>query len=624
MVDRPKRVALSRDLVIAAFAVLMCALHFALLPLVGRQTYGGVLGVDWPLLLGLGLGGAPLVFDLAKQALRGQFGSDLLAGISIITSILLREYLAGLLVVLMLSGGQTLEAYAVKSASSVLEALARRMPTVAHVKSGAGLAEVLLAEIEVGAVVEVFPHETCPVDGTVLEGRGRMDESYLTGEPYMMEKAPGSAVLSGSINGESALTIEVTKLAADSRYAQIMQVMQASAQSRPQLRRIADQLGAYYTPIAVAIAIAAWLLSGQPVRFLAVMVIATPCPLLIAIPVAIIGSISLAAKRGIVIKDPAILERVDTCEAAVFDKTGTLTYGRPAVTRIIAAPGRSDGEILTLVASLERYSKHPLAAAIIATAGQKDAPLLEAYEVSERPGRGFHGSVGGHRVEITSRAHLVQANPDWGQLLPEPCEGMECVVAIDDAYAASIQFRDEPRLDGKEFIAHLNARHGFKQVALLSGDRESEVSYLAELTGINEIYFGQSPEQKLEFVRDLAKRMRTLFVGDGVNDAPALTAATVGVAFGQASDVTTAAAGAVIMDSSLQKLDELVHIGRRMRSIALQSAYGGMALSIVGMFAASLGYLPPVVGAISQEVIDVVAVVNALRAAVPPRVLTDY
>ena len=313
-----------------------------------------------PLYLALALGGAPLVYDLLRKAARREFGSDLLAGISIVTSVLLGEYLAGSLVVLMLSGGTALEHYAVRSASSVLEALAKRMPSVAHRKVGAAVSDIAMDAIAVGDLILVYPHEICPVDGVVVDGHGVMDESYLTGEPFVMSKTPGSEVLSGAVNGERALTIRASKLAVDSRYATIMKVMHATEQRRPRLRRLADQLGTIYTPVAVALALTAWVASHDAVRFLAVLVIATPCPLLIAIPVAVIGSISLSAKRGIIVKDPAVLEQIDTCRTIIFDKTGTLTYGKPELTEQLHPAGADAAGVLRLAASLERYSKHYL------------------------------------------------------------------------------------------------------------------------------------------------------------------------------------------------------------------------------------------------------------------------
>ncbi len=580
--------------------------------------------VNLPLYLALFFGGVPLVWDLLLKVWHREFGSDLLAGISIVTAVILGEYLAGTLVVLMLSGGEALEAYAVRSASSVLEALANRMPSVAHRRVDSNLEDIGLDEIEVGDVVLVFPHEVCPIDGTVIEGHGVMDESYLTGEPYMMSKTPGAGVLSGAINGESMLTIKVDKRAVDSRYAQIMKVMQGSQQHRPKIRRLGDQLGAIYTPVAVALALAAWALSGEAVRFLAVMVVATPCPLLIAIPVAIIGSISLAARRAIVIRDPTVLEKIGGCQTVIFDKTGTLTYGEPELTEQIVAPGFDATEMLALVASLERYSKHPLAEAILDAAGRQHISLHEASEISERPGEGLRGVVGGRTIRITSRKAFAAEQPDAVSQLPPLAGGLECVILCDEQYGATYRFRDTPRSEGAPFVRHLQPRHGINRVMLLSGDRESEVRYLAELVGVSEVFAEKSPEEKLQIVRKETSAADTIFVGDGINDAPALMAATVGVAFGENSDVTTEAAGAVVMDSSLQKVDELMHIGIRMRRIALESAVGGMLVSVVAMFVAAFGYLPPVAGAITQEVIDVIAVTNALRVAIPPRSLKDY
>ena len=422
-----------RPTLIASLALAAIALHLYLrFGLVSDAELWGLPINQLPLLACLLAGGVPLVIELLVRLLRADFGSDLLAGISIVTSVVLGEYLAGSLVVLMLSGGEALEAYAVRRASSILEALAKRMPLVAHRKIDGTLSDVPLMSVALGDALVVLPHEICPVDGTVVEGHGVMDESYLTGEPYQMSQIPGSAVLSRAVNGATALTIRADKLAADSRYAKIMQVMRDSEQRRPRLRRLGDQLGAIYTPIAVAIALAAWFMSGEAIRFLAVLVVATPCPLLIAIPVAIIGSISLAARRGIIIKDPSVLEKIDTCRTAIFDKTGTLTYGAPCVTEVLLAPGFDAQQIVTLVASLERYSKHPLSAAILAYATDAKATVLNALEVGEPPGDGLTRKIGGHRLPVTSRQKLLAVRPDSGPDLPAAASGMECVGLVHD------------------------------------------------------------------------------------------------------------------------------------------------------------------------------------------------
>jgi heavy metal translocating P-type ATPase len=605
-----------RDLLIAAVALGGIAMHI----LLRFGFHSEVLKQNLPLYVVLVFGGVPLIYKLIKKSLAREFGSDLLAGISIVASALMGQYLVGSIVVLMLSGGTVLEEFATQRASSVLEALSRRMPETAHRKTQDGIVDIKVPEIAVGDVLTIFPHEICPVDGIVVEGQGRMNEAYLTGEPFETSKTEGAEVISGAINGESALAVVATKLPVDSRYARIMNVMQETQASRPKLRRLGDMLGAWYTPLAVAIAIASWILSGESNRFLAVLVIATPCPLLLAIPVAIIGAISLSARRSIIIKNQAVLEQVGKCTTLIFDKTGTLTYGRPALTEILCEAGVAKNDVLRAAASLERYSKHPLARAILDAASQANLPLDPVMKMSETQGEGLLGTVGEHKVWITGRKKVA----GLGVTLPEITAGLECVLFMDGVYAATFRFRDVPRADGRSFVEHLRPRHQVNRIILVSGDRDSEVRYLAELMGIQEIHSAKSPEEKVAIVRRETESAKTIFVGDGINDAPAMQAATVGVAFGMSSDITAEAADAVVLDASLERVDELLHIGQRMRSIAMMSAVGGMGLSVIGMIAATFGFLPPISGAIAQELIDLAAVLNAVRTALPFRRMTDF
>lgn len=603
---------------IAILAIISITAHLVLQYVTPEfQTYS-----LYPLYISLAIGGSILILELARNLINFQFGSDLLAGMSIVTAILLEEYLAGSLVVLMLAGGQTLESYAIRTASRMLEVLAKRAPTTAHRKKDI-IEDIPVEKIVIGDTILIFPHEICPVDGEVVSGNGVMDESYLTGEPFLISKAPGSEVLSGSINGDASLTIKSTKLAQDSRYAKIMQVMSETEQKRPHMRRLADQLGAWYTPIAIIIATLAWVMSGNPIRFLAVLVIATPCPLLIAIPVAIIGSISLCAKRGILIKNPIVLEQIDRCKTMIFDKTGTLTYGKPTLTDQTVYNDHNPMKILKLVASIERYSKHPLAGAILEQALEENIKLIDAKQISEPKGAGLRAIVDEHEVFITSRKQLdkIGLGKDVS-ILPQGA-GLECVIIIDQQLAAHYRFRDSPRSDSKSFIRHLFPKHGIKKVMIISGDREEEVKYLANYVGIREVYAGKNPEEKVEIVVKETQQAKTAYLGDGINDAPALLAATVGIAFGRNSAITAEAAGAVVMDSSLETVDEFLHISKRMRTIALQSALGGMALSILGMMIAAFGFLPPVAGAISQEIIDVIAIMNSLRTIWEPARISD-
>jgi heavy metal translocating P-type ATPase len=602
--------------VIAVSAIVSIFLHLVL-----RYVFD-VPRIVWqaPLVVVLIVGGVPLLLPLGRKLLAGEFGSDHLAGISIITSVILGEYLVGTIVILMLSGGTALEQFASRRASSVLDALARRMPQVAHRKTAAGLSDVSLGDIAIGDTLVVFPHEICPVDGVVVEGYGKMNEAYLTGEPFVIAKTPGSGVISGAVNGDAALQIRAEKLAVDSRYARIMKVMQDAEQRRPRIRRLGDKLGSWYTPIALSLAGISWAATGQSHRFLAVLVVATPCPLLIAIPVAVIGAISLSARRGIIIKNPAVLEQIDRCRTLIFDKTGTLTYGKPSISEILCAPGFTEEDVLRVTASLERYSKHPLSQAILEAAEKSNLPLDVVSEISERPGEGLRGTVGHRNVWITSRRKI----PGRQIELPPVTSGLECLVLLDGVYAATIRFYDMPRTESRTFIRHLHPRHAVNRVLIVSGDRDQEVRRLAEQVGIKEIHSAKSPEDKVAIARNEAILAPTLFLGDGINDAPAMQAATVGVAFGLQNDITSEAADAVILETSLARVDELIHIARRMRHIALQSAAGGMALSIIGMLAAAFGYLPPIGGAIAQEVIDLAAVLNSVRVALPAKSLTDF
>ncbi len=566
-----------------------------------------------PLLFTLLIGGVPLLLQIIFKLFQRNLGADSLAAIALVTGVFLHQYLAATFIVLMLASGQTLEYYAMRKASSVLLALVARMPAIAHRKLNSQIEDIPLQAIQIEDEIVIYPHETCPVDGLVIEGHGSMDESYLTGEPYQISKAPGTAVLSGAINGESVLVIQTTKLAADSRYAAIVEVLQEAEQKRPTLRRLGDQIGAIFTPIALIFACSVWFFTGDAIRFLAILVIATPCPLLIAIPITLISAISMAAKRGIIIKDPTVLERLPTCRTAIFDKTGTLTYGKPSLTSIITAPNYDSVTILQYVASLERYSKHPLANAILSAAKEQKILLIESSNVSETPGQGLHGIIDEHRIQVTSRKKLLNVMPQSADLLPPASPGLECIILLDDNYAAALHFQDAPRADSQPFISHLSPAHQFTKIMLVSGDRESEVNYLGMLLKLTETHASQSPEQKLAIVRHETALAPTVFMGDGINDAPALTAATVGIAFGQYSNITAEAAGAVIMDNTLSSVDELIHLSLNTRTIALQTALGGMLLSIIGMGFAAAGYINPVTGAVLQEFIDVLAILNALR-----------
>lgn len=604
-----------KNWLIPIFSLLAITLHF-LIGVIELPDIYRINAADLPLILLILTCGILLIFKISFKLLKGDFGADLLAMLALISGAILSQYLAASLIILMLSGGEALENYAMRKASSVLNALAKRMPSIAHRKKSTIIEDISLDQIAIGDEIIIYPYETAPVDGIVIDGNGVMDESYLTGEPYSISKAIGSKILSGAINGSTAITLCAEKLPNDSRYAQIIKVMQDAEQKRPVIRRLGDQIGAIFTPISLIFAIAAWYFSGDSMRFLSVLVVATPCPLIIAIPVAIISTISLAAKRGIIIKDPVVLERLPKCKTAIFDKTGTLTYGKPELTEIIIGESNVDiskNDILQYAASIERYSKHPLAKAILKAANKENLILKIASNISEQLGRGLIGVVDNHEICITQRNNLLKESYNIISELPKKEIGLECIIIIDKKYAATFRFRDTPRAEGKSFIKHLKPAHQFNKIMLVSGDHTSEVNYLANLLGISEARGSQSPEDKVKIVKAETEKAPTLFMGDGINDAPALTSATVGIAFGRNSSITAEASGAVILENSLAKMDELIHLSIAMRRVALQSAIGGLGASMICMGFAATGYITPVIGSILQEVIDVLAIINVLR-----------
>lgn len=555
------------------------------------------------------------VWEVGRSLVRRTPGADTLAAIALITAAVMGEHIAGLLVVTMLTGGQLLESFAVERASQALRALADRMPPVAHRLVGETMTDVPLEAVVAGDRLVVLPHEVVPVDGRVAEGRTRMNEAYLTGEPWEIEKIPGSDVISGAVNGEGRVVVDAARPAAQSRYAQILEVMRESEANRPPMRRMADRLGALYAPLALGVALLSWWISGDPERLLAVLVVATPCPLLIAVPVALVGTVSQAARRGVVIRNPGLLEQIDRCRTLIVDKTGTLTAGRPTLSEVLPAADMDARQVLAYTASLEQFSRHPLAMAVVERAARDGVDLLAVSDMLEEPGRGLVGHVAGRRVELTSRRKLTERDPGVAAQVAPHAPGLEAVVLVDGRYAATLRFVDAPRPEGAAFIGHLGPLHAFGRVLIVSGDRDAEVRAVADALGIGEAYGQRDPAEKVRIVREATAQGPTLYVGDGINDAPALAVATVGVAFGRSGEVAAQAAQAVILEPSLKTLDELIHLGARFRRIALQSALGGMALSAVAIGFASVGLLGPVAGAMVQEAIDLLSVLNALRTS---------
>jgi heavy metal translocating P-type ATPase len=465
------------------------------------------------------LGSIPCLIQIIHQLYQKNFGADVLAAMALLSSLGLHQYLTAILIIFMLATGQTLERYAKNKASSVLLSLAQRMPKVAHRQSNQRTEDIPLDQVQLNDVIILYPHETCPVDGIVLEGHGSMDESYLTGEPYQISKTPGSLVLSGAMNGESRLIIQTSQITAQSRYYSIIKVLEEAEQKRTRIRRLSDQLGMIFTPIALITASMAAFISHDPIRFLAVLVIATPCPLIIAIPMTIMSAISKAASQSMIIKDPSVLEQLPLCQTAIFDKTGTLTYGKPELTDIQTCSNFNETQLLQYAASLEQYSKHPLASAILQAAQVQSISLQEVDQLTERPGEGLQGIVDQHLILVTGRKNLLKQYPTWVKDIPQEQAGLECVMVVDGQCAGTLHFHDAIRAETKPLIAHLKPFHALKKIMLVSGDREREVKHFAQEFPFTEVYASQTPEQKLSIVQKEVALAPTVFIGDGINDA---------------------------------------------------------------------------------------------------------
>ncbi|MFD8304529.1 heavy metal translocating P-type ATPase [Streptomyces sp. NPDC059690] len=575
---------------------------------------GGLADLFW----GLGTVSAvvPAVGWVLSALRRGQAGVDLIAVLALGGTLAVGEYLAGALIALMLATGRTLEAAAQRRASHDLRALLEHAPRSAHRRTDAGVDTVPLAEVAVGDLLVVRPGEVVPVDGRVESTAAVLDESVLTGEPLQVERIRGEGVRSGAVNAGGAFELRATATEQDSTYAGIVRLaQQAGAESAPVVR-LADRYAAWFLPLSLVVAGLAWLISGSAVRAVAVLVVATPCPLLLAAPVAIVSGLSRASRLGVVIRDGGALENLGRARTLLLDKTGTLTRGRPRVLDVTAAPGLKPAEVLRLAASLDQYSPHVLAQAIVDTARERNLELSAPTDVTEEPGRGAIGVVDGHRVSI-GRLDREDEPPVWAKAVDNRALLDGAAIAwltLDGEPAGAVLLRDPLRHDAPRTLRHLRAA-GIQRLLMLTGDRAAPAHEVAAVLGLDEVRAELGPADKVAAVRAERERAVTVMVGDGVNDAPALAAADIGVAMGaRGSTASSEAADIVLTTDRVDRLADAVTIAQRARRIAVQSALGGMLMSLAAMAAAAFGLLPPAAGALLQEGIDVAVILNALRA----------
>ncbi|MEV0695138.1 heavy metal translocating P-type ATPase [Streptomyces sp. NPDC050388] len=586
-------------------------------------TAGGILwllgdtdAADLCWALGTASAVAPAVGWVLVALRRGHAGVDLIAVLALGGTLAVGEYLAGALIALMLATGRALEAAAQRRASHDLRALLAHAPRTARRRTGTEVRPVPLAEVAVGDLLVVGAGEVVPVDGQVVGPAAVLDESVLTGESAPVERVPGQTVRSGVVNAGGAFEVRATATEQDSTYAGIVRLArQAGAEAAPVVR-LADRYAAWFLPLSVAVAGLAWLFSGSAVRAVAVLVVATPCPLLLAAPVAIVSGLSRASRLGVVVRDGGALERLGRARTLLLDKTGTLTGGHPRVLDVTAGPGWKPAEVLRLAAGVDQYSPHVLAHAIVEAARERGLEPSVATDVSEEAGRGAHGVVEGHRTTV-GRLEPGTPVPDWARAAENRALLDGAAVAwltVDDGPVGAVLLRDPLRHDAPRTLRRLRTA-GIRRIVMLTGDRPEPARELAAVLGLDDVRAELTPADKVTEVRAERRHAVTVMVGDGVNDAPALAAADVGVAMGaRGSTASSEAADIVLTTDRVDRLADATSIAVRARRIAVQSALGGMLLSLAAMAAAAMGLLPPAVGALLQEGIDVAVILNALRA----------
>ncbi len=566
------------------------------------------------------IGGIPVVAKTIMGIARGKLAADIIATLAIITAIVTDEAFAGIIIVLMQTGGEAIDDYGFRKASSSLEELISRSPRVARRKSGNIVEEVEISKVKIGDRLTVRPGDLLPVDGNVIEGIAEIDESAVTGEPMPVSKISGGQLLSGTVNIGSAFDMVATRIGSESQYSRIVESVRRAQSEKSSIQRIADKYAIWFTPLTIAISVSSYLMTRNVDILLAVLVVATPCPLILATPLAVISGINRVAKENIIVKSGSAMEQIGKARVAIFDKTGTLTLGIPTFTSVITFNGDEE-EMLKMAASIEQFSSHPVAVAIASEGKKRFGELFPVSDFVENPGRGVEGIVQGKRISLGSQAFIEsiineQLSPHNCPVIQDPKRGGSLVsfIAIDGELKGAILFADKLREGVTSFIRELQYL-GIRKTVMLTGDSPTNAEVIAREAGIEEFEANLLPDQKVDAVKKLTDEYESsIMVGDGINDAPALATSTIGVAMGaHGTGISSEAADVVLLVDDVTKVATAMKVSQWMLHIAKQSIFFGMGGSIIMMIVAGFGYIAPAEGAIFQEILDIVVILNALR-----------
>jgi heavy metal translocating P-type ATPase len=590
---------------------------------------------DWIWLAVLIGCGAPVVWQTLRGMARGEFAADVVAMLAIVTAVIMHEYFAGVIIVIMQTGGEALEVYSLRRASSSLSGLLARAPSQAFRKQAESMVAISVDQVQIGDALVVRTNDLIPVDGVLLSERADVDEAALTGEPLARPKQRGALLLSGSVNVGDAFDMRADKRSTDSQYARIVELVRKAQAEKPPLQRLADKYAVWLTPVTLVMCALGWWITGDAQTILAVLVVATPCPLILAVPVAVISGINRAAQAGIIVKGGTAIEQIGHATAVVFDKTGTLTVGMPVFERMVlfdeAAVNQTNGvsgatpngavtldrhELLRLAGSVEQLSTHLLGRTLATAAQAQFGPLAMPDHFREIPGKGIEAEIDGHRVLVGSPAFVVEQTKQAIPAQQTPTdEALVTYIAVDGSPKGMVFFDDQIRPGVPALIKRLHEL-GVKRTVMLTGDNAKHAAVIGQQAGVDEVAANLLPEDKVRAVEQLKRTYATVaMVGDGINDAPALATATIGIAMGaHGTGISAEAADIVLLVDDVSKVAAAVEIGQRMVKIAKQSIFMGLGLSFTFMVLAALGLIAPTIGALLQEAVDAAVILNALRA----------